>query len=243
MRAPSVTWVWTGLLVLGLTMASGCAEEPPPAPALHPVATVVARDAAADRVEPTVAAAEAGAPTKRVPVVVREPPVPAGWVSVASFSGTAFSKPATFFRHDGGPRSCVPWRFDGRRITVTMDDAFGVGGLNLDEMGEGPRLGPLKMFIRYVVVLESGTFARGPYSFRIDEVESGYIDAKGRRVHPPGRGEGWSGDSAPTFTVVAEEATALVVIDDERSPFIAYDPHAVERWFTTEAACKARLGE
>ena len=169
--------------------------------------------------------------------VVQTLPAPPGWVTVTPFALTLLSKPTTLFsRTDGG---CVPMRFQGSKLTLTRDDAFGASGLNLAAVGEGPSHGPLKLVTRFSLVIESGDTTHGPVTLRLDEIEQGYVDAKGKHVNPPGHGEGWGGDPSPlVYTLVAEDPAGLVVID-EPGPFAAYNPAIADRWFASESACTA----
>jgi hypothetical protein len=165
------------LPVFGLASIVSCANEPQsPLPARPPNATfasagadaqtIAASHANADQEQPT--RVDADAPVRRTSIVVRQPPVPAGWVSVVPFAASAFSKATVFFRHGySEPRACVAWRYAGHLITVVENasSAFGASGLNLAGVGVGPDLGPLRRRTRYKMVLESGTLARGPYRF------------------------------------------------------------------------------
>jgi hypothetical protein len=131
------------LPVFGLASIVSCANEPQsPLPARPPNATfasagadaqtIAASHANADQEQPT--RVDADAPVRRTSIVVRQPPVPAGWVSVVPFAASAFSKATVFFRHGySEPRACVAWRYAGHLITVVENasSAFGASGLDL----------------------------------------------------------------------------------------------------------------
>jgi hypothetical protein len=229
-------------LILCLLAASCAHAAQPQTRTSQPGRVEAAVEPGAKDAEPKVAAnppapsPAAGKPI-RTTFVVRNGAVPEGWTLVSAFASTAFSKPATYYRHAyDDPKTCEALRYESGRITSLQDDRL---ASDLAQAAAGAPGGPLKSFSKYKVVVDDGSFSRGPFTFLLEIIDSGYLDAKGRRVRPPpGEGEGIGVCGPPYFTLVGEDASSLLVIDDVSLPFVAFDPNAVERWYRTEEGCK-----